>query len=382
GEESVHGWKIGSCGLPECIAEAKELSHWDEKRKKDNFSKSQRLRGIGLACCNHVSGYRPILKDFDGSSALVKVGPDGKAIVFSGEVDIGQGYRTIAAQCAAEELGIPLEYVEVADVDSQTSVLGIGSLASRGTVMGGNAVVRAAADAKEKILHGIEGLLNKASGTIKITEGKFVDQQGEILGTFSEMVRRLCNAHSGEPIMGSGYYYPDTVIPDPITKFGNTSPAYPFGAHVAEVEIDMETGKVTVVNYAAVNDVGKVINPMMAVGQLAGGVLQGIGWVLSENLVVLQGKIVNPNLLDYKIPTMADMVETNTGLVEAPDDNGPYGAKSLGEAALDPVAAAVCNAISHALGTRITKIPVLEEDILAIIKKKYGTQGGEGCGCT
>ena len=139
---------------------------------------------------------------------------------------------------------------------------------------------------------------------------------------------------------------------------------------MAEVEVDCETGQVEVVNYVAASDLGKAINPLMANGQLEGGALQGIGWALTENLIVQGGRIVYPNLLDYKIPTFADMVPTVPILVQSQEPNGPFGAKSLGEPAFNPVAAAVCNAIYHAVGVRITRLPVLPETLLAAMRAR------------
>lgn len=374
GETSVHGWQIGSCGLSECIDKASAKASWTEKRRAPKVGRKR--QGIGIACCNHVSGYRPILRDFDGSSAIVKVTHDGQVTVYTGEVDMGQGYKTIAAQCAAEELSIGLEHIEIAPVDSEISILGIGCLASRGTVMGGNAVKLAAADACQQILQAAAQIYGKAEGSLGLSKGRLIDKTtNEPIASFQEVATRIVSIHAGQPILGTGYYQPDTVIPDPVTKYGNPSPTYSFAAHVAEVEVDMETGLVDVVNYVAANDVGKVINPLMAKGQLEGGALQGIGWALTENLAVENGEIMNRNLLDYKIPTFADMVHVDSILVEESDPNGPYGAKSLGEPAFNPVAAAVCSAIYNATGVRITRLPARPESLLEAIRTSQ--QGGE-----
>lgn len=367
GETSVHGWEIDSCGLSECIDKATAKANWTEKRQA--AKEGRKRRGIGIACCNHVSGYRPLLRDFDGSSAVVKVSHDGQVTVYTGEVDMGQGYKTVAAQCAAEELGIGIEHIKIAPVDSEISLLGIGCLASRGTVMGGNAVKLAAADACRQILKEAHQIYGKKDSYLALNQGGLIEKAtNQQLASFAEVINQIVNAHAGQPILGTGYYRPNTVIPDPVTKYGNPSPAYSFAAHVAEVEVDMETGRVDVVNYVAANDVGKVINPLLANGQLEGGALQGIGWALTENLAVENGEIMNRNLLDYKIPTFADMVHVDPILVEESDPNGPYGAKSLGEPAFNPAAAAVCNAIYNATGVRITRLPARPETMLEAIR--------------
>jgi len=378
GEVTIHGWVIGSCGLPECIKKAQAKSNWHEKRKRNLSQVGPRRRGIGLACCNHVSGNRACLKEFDGSSAMVKVSPDGQITVYSGEVDMGQGYSTVAAQCAAEELGVPVEWVEIAPVDSRTSILGVGGFASRATVMGLSAIKMAASQVQEKILEAAAPHLDRVPDQLTIEGGKILDSESRaVLKTFNEIITQLTYARSGQPFVGMGRYTPDTVIADPETKYGNPSPCYPFACHVAEVEVDTGTGQVEVIHYVAANDVGKAINPLLIKGQLMGGVAQCMGYALTENLVLHNGEIVNRNLTDYKIPTSLDMPDVETVIVEEEDPYGPYGAKSVGEAATDPVAAAICNAIYNAVGIRITRLPVTADSLLKLIKIKEMNSSSE-----
>lgn len=370
GETTVHGWVIGSCGLKECIEKAQAQSDWHIKRKQYTVQEGTVRRGIGLACCNHVSGVR-IIPEFDGSAAIVKIDPDARITVFSGEVDIGQGYNTVAAQCAAEELGVPVSWIEVAPVDSQTSILGVGSLASRATLMGGHAVKRAAADVRQKLLAAAAAHLGKAPESLGFVDGNLRDlARGKTEAAFKEIIPVLTSAQSGQPFVGTGHYDPGTQFADPETKYGNLSPAYSFGAHVAEVEIDMETGLVRLISYVAANDVGKAINPLLVKGQIEGGVAQGMGYALSENLILKDGRVVYKTLLDYRIPTMMDMPDIVPVIVEEADPNGPYGAKSVGEAAIDPVVAAICNAVYNAVGVRITRLPVMAETLLEAIQAK------------
>lgn len=370
GEKTVHGWVIGSCGLAECIRQAQEKSNWHARRKRSKVQSGSLRRGIGLACCNHVSGVR-IMPEFDGSAAMVKIDPDARITVYTGEVDMGQGYTTVAAQCAAEELGVPLGWIEVAPVDSQTSILGIGSLASRATLMGGNAVKKAATRAARQLLAAASSYLGRPADELQFIQGKLVDRaSGTAAASFKEIVPLLSHLKAGQPFVGVAHYDPGTAFADPETKYGNLSPAYPFAAHVAEVEVDVETGQVRLKNYVAANDVGKAINPLLVKGQLAGGLAQGLGYALSEHLIVSGGEIVYKTLLDYRIPTMADMPDMVPLIIEAEDPNGPYGAKSVGEAAMDPVAAAICNAIYDAVGVRITRLPVRAETLLNAIRSR------------
>jgi CO/xanthine dehydrogenase Mo-binding subunit len=366
GEVSIHGWKIGSSGLTECIRKATEASGWREKR-----AQKRSARGIGLACCNHVSGNRAFAREFDGGAGIVRVGREGKVLVYHGESDMGQGQRTIFAQIVAEELGVPLDRVEVARVDTDISPFGMGSFATRGTVFGGNGVKAAAADARRQIFELAAEMLEANPVDLEAKEGKiFVKGAPEKNIPFQKVAENGLYKRGGAPIVGTGFWVPDTVLPDPVTKYGNISPAYPFACQIAEVEVDTETGEVKLLNYVAAHDVGRAINPQTTEGQIQGGVAQGIGWALMENMVTERGRVINPNFRDYVIPGPLDLPPIKPILVEPIDPNGPFGAKGIGEPALNPVPAAVANAIYHAIGVRITELPISPEKILNGLKAK------------
>ena len=366
-EISIHGWKIKSCGLEQCIEEATRKANWTEKRKQ-----KVPYRGIGLACCNHVSGSRvAAIREFDGGAGIVRIDRGGKVRVYHGESDMGQGQKTIFAQIVAEELGISIFQVEVAQVDTDTSPFGIGSIATRGTLMGGNGVRAAAADAKRQIFELAAEMLEASPCDLESWEGKiFVKGSPERFLEFKEVAEKGFLKRCGAPIVGTGFYKSDTEFPDPITHYGNISPAYPFACQIAEVEVDPETGKVTLTNFVAAHDVGKAINPQSTEGQIHGGVVQGIGWALMEDMISKDGKILNPDFTDYIIPGPMDLPPIQTILVEPIDPEGPFGAKGIGEPALNPTAAAVANAIFDATGLRMTQLPMTQEKILFAIKKK------------
>jgi CO/xanthine dehydrogenase Mo-binding subunit len=159
------------------------------------------------------------------------------------------------------------------------------------------------------------------------------------------------------------------VIPDPVTKYGNIAPAYPFGCQIAEVEVDIETGQVNLLNYVAAHDVGRAVNPQTTEGQIQGGVAQGIGWTLMENMVTEKGRVLNPNFRDYVIPGPLDLSPIKPILVESIDPNGPFGAKGIGEPALNPTPAAIANAIYNAVGVRIMELPISPQKILRAMKR-------------
>jgi CO/xanthine dehydrogenase Mo-binding subunit len=364
-ETSIHGWKINSSGLKDCVTRATQKADWQKKR-----GQKEPLKGIGLACCNHVSGNRPFAREFDGGAGIVRVGADGRVTVYHGESDMGQGQKTAFAQIAAERLGVPLEMVHVAGVDTDISPFGLGSFATRGTLMGGNGVLAAAKDAFRQLAETAAEILEAEVDHIECRQGKFfVGGSREKSLPFREVAAQATFARHGAPVVGTGFYNPLTELPDPKTKYGNISPAYPFGCQIAEVEVDPDTGQVTVTNFVAAHDVGRAINPMATEGQIRGGIAQGLGWTLMEDMSYANGRIINPDFVDYIVPSALDVPDITPILVEPIEPNGPYGAKGIGEPALNPTMAAITNAIYNATGIRVTRLPVSREKILAGLNK-------------
>lgn len=365
-ETSVHGWKIGSSGLRECITKASDAANWHLKKKNKTA-----LKGIGLSCCNHVSGNRPFAREFDGGAGIVRIGKDGRVLVFHGESDMGQGQNTTFAQIVAERLGVTMDMVNVAQVDTDLSPFGLGSFATRGTLMGGNGVLAAAKDAYDQMAEVAAGLLKAPADSIQCRKGVFfIEDDPETSISFREVASQATIQHHGSPIVGTGFYEPPTELPDPETKKGNISPAYPFGCQIAEVEVDPDTGQVSVTNFVAAHDVGRAINPMATEGQIQGGIAQGLGWTLMENMAYNDGKVINADFVDYIVPSCFDIPHIQSILVEPIEPNGPYGAKGIGEPALNPTMAAITNAIYDATGVRIKELPVNPQKLLAEMQRQ------------
>jgi CO/xanthine dehydrogenase Mo-binding subunit len=361
GEVSIHGWRIGASGLAECVERATKAADWAGKR-----SRREPMRGIGLACCNHVAGNRGFVQEFDGGAGMVRIGRDGRITVYHGESDMGQGQKTTFAQIVAERLGVPLELIVVAQVDTDVSPFGLGSFATRGTIMGGNGVLAAAANAFRQLAEVAGEMLEAAPEDIVSENGMFFVMGAPDQGIpFMDVIEAATRKQGGAPLVATGHYIPPTELPNPVTKYGNVAPAYPFACQIAEVEVDPDTGHVTVVNFVAAHDVGRAINPMATEGQIQGGVAQGLGWTLMENMVVNEGRVANASFLDYEIPGPLDVPDVVPILVEPVEPEGPYGAKGIGEPALNPSMAAITNAIYDATGVRIKRLPVTPEILLA-----------------
>jgi CO/xanthine dehydrogenase Mo-binding subunit len=261
-------------------------------------------------------------------------------------------------------------------VDTDISPFGMGSFATRGTLMGGNGVLLAAEDAFKQLALVAADMLEANPEDIECRNGRFfVKGSPKAIKSFKEVAEQAALSRRGAPVVGNGFYIPPTVLPDPQTKYGNIAPAYPFACQIAEVEVDPGTGQVTVLDFTAAHDVGRAVNPMATEGQIQGGVAQGLGWALMENMAIENGRIANPDFLDYVIPTSLDVPDIKAVLVEPVEPNGPYGAKGIGEPALNPAMSAITNAIYHATGIRIKKLPVSPEMILEELRKRKEQKG-------
>jgi CO/xanthine dehydrogenase Mo-binding subunit len=325
--------------------------------------------GLGLACTVHVSGKRHF-GDYDGSSATIKLNEDGKALILSGEGECGQGVFTVMCQIAAEELGIPVEDVEVSRADTDLTTFCLGAFASRLTYISGNAVKDAAAKVKEQLFEQAAEMLEADPADLVCRGGRISVKgvESKSLGV-SDVARARLFRHNGAPIVASGSFDADSVLPDQ-TRFGNESGAYNYGAQAAYVHVDRETGQVKILQYAVASDCGTVIYPIGAEGQVEGGLAQGLGYVLTEGLQFDEGRPVNPNFSDYRIPSMRDMPPLQYAFAESYEPTGPFGAKGLGELNMDPTAAVISNAIFDAVGIRIKTLPITPEKVLRALREK------------
>jgi len=365
GDISVHGWDIGSCGLPECLDQVATAIRWDEKRGRSGTGGVLR-RGVGMAAVMHVSGNRT-MGNWDGSTVVLKVNEDGRAVILTAEADIGQGANTMLTQICAQELGIPVSHITVQAPDTDSAPYCLGSIASRVTINAGNAMLGAARQARTQILEAAAEKLGCDAEDLAIVDG--VVQSGKNPNLFAplpEVCRYHIFRHGGEGIHVRFTHDPKTVMMDK-DHYGNIAPAYSFAAQAVEVEVDTETGQVRVVESFLSDDCGKAINPLAVHGQSAGAAVQAIGWTLYEQLQFEDGRLMNGNLADYTMPTAESVPTMHSDIVESNDPNGPLGAKGASETAILPGAPAIANAIQDAIGVRITDLPITPEKVLAAL---------------
>lgn len=367
GETSVHGWKISSTGMAECLDMTRKAIGWDEKRAAPRGTGTRR-RGVGIAAAMHVSGNRT-LGNWDGSTILLKVNEDGRAMLQTSECDMGQGANTMLSQICAQELGVPLSHVTVMAPDTDTAPFCLGSLASRVTIIAGNAVLRAAREARQKLLALAAEKLGVDAEQLEIADGRIAAPgQPDKSATLAEIARLHIFRHGGEGIHVRATYDAPTVMHD-ADYYGNVAPAHSFAAQAVEVEVDTGTGQVTVIDSFVADDCGKAINPLAVHGQTHGATVQAIGWTLYENLQYEDGRLMNGNFADYTMPTADAVPMLRTDVVESNDPNGPYGAKGASETAILPGAAAIANAVFDAVGVRIQSLPITPEKVLAGLRE-------------
>jgi len=344
-------------GLKECIVKARAASGWDAKRRAGPGAGTKR-RGVGMALTIHPEGLNG---EADSATAAVEITAQGRIVVKTSLTEYGQGIHTGFVGIVSRVLGASPERVTVILPDTDIVPDSGPTVASRSTVFGGKAILLASEKLKGTLTEVASELLACQPGEV-VLEGDSARRRGHEGGRvrFDELASE-CHRR-GVKMEEEGKVFKPMPSWDK-AGHGDLSPSYAFAAHVAEVEVDTETGKVDVVNYTAAHDSGTVVSREQFVSQIVGGVAQGLGYALMEELILQDGIIRNKTFLDYHIPTAADVPNINTIIVEAPDEFGPFGAKGVGEAGIEPVAGAVGNAVYNALGFPIRRFPFTPERV-------------------
>ncbi len=391
------GLNITTCGHEECLRAVAEGLDWTNKRGKGR----SKARGVGVASLFHVGGSGRVYRS-DGTGIIMKLDDFGNVSVIAGGIEMGQGFIAALTLATAEALGVTPDKVTVITGDTATCPWDVGTHASRGAFTACNAALMAARKAREKIFElASEHFLPRVHFSLKLrkkrdpsfeipdlnwericdpTEFELkeniiflkTDPDNPLLrATLEEILREAHFKEQGTMIITEAFYDPCNQMIDSRTCRGNMSATYIFGAQGAEVEVDVETGEVKILKFVAAHDVGKVISLQTITGQIYGGIAQGIGYALCEEYKSVKGKNMNPNFLDYKILSAPDMeFPIQIKCIETNDQEGPFGAKGVGEPGLVPTAPAIANAIYDAIGVRITDLPMTPEKILAALKRR------------
>jgi len=366
---TVNELDIGSCELEACLRAVRERSGWEEKRGRLPPGK-----GIGIGCGGFVSGagYPIYRSKFPHSNALIRVSEDGEAAtLFIGEADIGQGSNTVLSQVAAEAMGIEFGAMRIVTADTERTPRGLGTYSSRVTLMGGNACLMAGEEVKRQVLDAASEVLDVSREELDAKGGRvFVtDDPGQGM-PWAEAAARFFSQRG--PLVGKGWYSPPEALGG--SHKGSTvgtSPAYSFSACVAEVDVDLETGQVTVTRLTDAHDLGTAINPMAVEGQCEGAGVMMLSEALLEDVVFDEdGRIRNPSLHDYLIATACDAPEMETIIVPSYEPRGPYGGKECGEGSTLPVIGAIANAVSDAIGVRVSELPITPERVRALLRQQ------------
>jgi len=361
---TVNHLRVTSCGIVEAIEKVVERSGWRDKHRQLPEGK-----GIGIAASTYLSGAGlPIYwNPLPHSGAQVKVDRGGGVTVFCGTSDIGQDSDSMLAYVVAEELGVWPQDVRVVSGDTDLAPVDLGSYSSRVTFMAGNAAIEAASRVKAQILEAAAASLGAPVSEMLATGGVvYWNRDTSRQMPFVEAVR-LAEEQFGTLGAVGSYTPPNLAGPYKGSGVG-PSPAYSFTCACAEVDVDLDTGEITVERVTVAHDLGRALNPVICEGQIEGGVYMGVAEALIEEQVFRKGLHKQPSLLEYKIPTSLDVPEFDTIMIETIDEEGPFGAKEVGQGPLSPAIPAVVNAVYDAIGIRFNTTPVSADKVLRALE--------------
>jgi CO/xanthine dehydrogenase Mo-binding subunit len=372
GSETVTGQILDhSVGLKDAMEKARTTFDWERRKGNppglDRLQQSDRSRGVGMAIGWYKTGLGAYANGYGVNLYLLE---DGSVILSQGLVEMGQGLYTVLAQMAAESLGVLPEDVRVTDPDTNKAPESGPTVASRSTTVAGMAILAAAKQ--------IRGSLFQSASEILAVPAERLDAKNRVIYDREDPGRcvevkeaALRSWRTGRRMMGQGWWNPPVPSFDLETGQGSPNFVYSYSAQMAEVEVDLKTGEVKVLQMVSAYDVGKAINPTTLEGQVEGGIAMGLGYALMEEIILEEGMIQNLTLQNYLIPTALDMPDMVPLYVEHPNRYGPYGAKGIAEMANIPVAAAITNAVANAIGARINDLPAKPERVYLTLRQRF-----------
>ena len=354
GDPMVNGQPWQSNGAKQVLARIAEHPHWKSRKQWITGSKDGKRRGVGLALGGWLGGLQP-------TGATVRLNPDGTLAVLTGQVDIA-GTNISLAQIAASAYGVDTDLVRITTGDTDVAPMTGLSAGSKTIYTVGAAVLQAAEDARRQTFEIAAAELEASVHDLELVDGKVTVRGAPNKGITLASIGKKGNLYMSKtpPVLGKAN-----------PAFTQQAPG--FAAQLARLELDPDTGEVTLLDFVVVQDVGKAINPMGVAGQMQGGAVQSIGMALTEGLLFDDsGRLTNPSLLDYRKLTAADLPNLETIIVEVPAPAGPFGARGVGEPPIIPAPAAIANAIQNATGARLTELPMSPERIaLALVNGKH-----------
>ena len=369
---TVNGQRITSNGFMECLDLVERASGWRERRAELPHG-----RGLGVAGSMYITGtnYPVYPNDMPQAGIQLKVDRSGVVTVFTGGNDIGQGSNSVVAYLVAEELGIDVADVRVVAADTDLCPVDLGAYSSRVTFMVGNATIDACRVLRELIVETLANAWECDPRRVRLIGGMAIDLEDAGRAIPVREAFQLSEARHGT-LGATGSYNTPTLGGDYRGGTIGASPAYSFTAHVVEVEVDCETGRIHVPKVWCAHDCGRALNPMLVAGQIEGSVYMGIAEALLEDHDVNRfGLHAGPSLLDYRIPTSVDTPDIEAFIVESIDPEGPYGAKEAGEGPLHSSIPALANAVHDALGIRLRELPFTPAKVLAALRAKEAAAG-------
>jgi carbon-monoxide dehydrogenase large subunit len=381
GDKILTGMEMPAIDLVACIDKVAQAIGWDEGRgeagphARPRPSAPHKKRGQGIA----IMWKAPAMPPNPGSSAIVRFNEDATLNVEVGAQDLGQGAFTIVAQMAAQVLGVPYEWVRVSvPVDTKYSPYEWQTVASRITWSTGNAVRAAAEDARWQILEIVAEHWDEEPDDLDIKEGQVISYKSEREQTLKNMViyglpNENFEGWKGGPIVGQGRFMP-TYVTNLDSETGQGTRAvvhYTVGAQAVDLEVDTETGQIEILKIASAYDVGRAINPDLVLTQIEGGAVHGMSSAFEAMVFDEQGQLLNPSFVDYRIATSVDAPkEIHGDFVETPLEDGPWGARGVGEHVMVQTAPAMANAIHNALGIRFTDLPLSAEKVFLALQER------------
>jgi CO/xanthine dehydrogenase Mo-binding subunit len=341
------------CDLREGLLRAAREIAWGEKGPPGT--------GKGLSCCMKDGG-----GTYKFASAAAKMISDGSVVLLTGTVELGQGAQTALSQVVAEELSLPLEHIVVAQLDTDTTPYDPGTNASSSMVVMGLCVQRAAQDLKRQLLDSAAKALNEDAVNLSLEGGHVESRSGKKI-SYPAVIAKFFGANAGE-LIGKGSYQD---IKSAEAALGSPTTFWEIGWGGAKVAVNRDTGEIDLLKYVSIADVGQAIHPVQCEGQDEGAVMFAVGHTLREEMVYKDGQLLNPNLIDYRVPNFLDVPKDfKTILMESHNGPGPFGSKGMGEGGLLPVASAVANAVYNAVGVRLYDLPLTAERVWRALKEK------------